>query len=60
MKEKACKQCGRITYSEICKVCKAPTSSEWMGYASIIDPENSLIAKKLNINSKGKFALKVK
>jgi DNA-directed RNA polymerase subunit E" len=60
MKEKACKQCSRITDLDICTVCKSPTSPDWMGYVSVIEPENSKIAKKLNIDLRGKYALRVK
>ncbi len=60
MKEKACKQCGRVTTMEICTLCKSPTSAEWIGYVSLVDPETSEIAKRLNINTKGKYALRVK
>ncbi len=60
MKDKACKQCGRITNLDVCTVCKQPTSKDWMGYVNIVDPERSLIAKKLNIAVKGKYALRVR
>jgi DNA-directed RNA polymerase subunit E" len=60
MKERACKECGRITNLDICKVCRVPTSPDWMGYVSVIDPEDSMIAGKLNIKTKGKYALRVK
>jgi len=60
MKERACKECRRITNLNVCVVCKSPTSSDWLGYVSIIDPENSEVAKKLNITANGKFALRVR
>jgi DNA-directed RNA polymerase subunit E" len=60
MKEKACKECGKVTTLDVCTTCKAPTSTDWIGYVSIIDPEASEIAKRLNINIKGKYALRVK
>lgn len=60
MKEKACKECGKVTREDICIICKTATSTDWIGYVSIIDPETSEIAKKLNINMKGKYALRVK
>jgi len=31
-----------------------------VGIVVIVDPENSLIAQKLNINKAGKYALKVR
>jgi DNA-directed RNA polymerase subunit E" len=60
MKEKACKECGRVTQGDVCITCRTPTSADWIGYVNIIDPEKSEIAKKLNINAKGKYALRVK
>jgi DNA-directed RNA polymerase subunit E" len=60
MKEKACKECNRITNLDICVVCKSPTSTDWIGYVSIINPEKSEVSKRLNINSKGKYALRVR
>jgi len=60
MKEKACKECGRVTELDVCVVCKTPTSPNWMGYISVIDPEKSEVAKKLNIAAKGRYALRVR
>ncbi len=60
MKEKACKTCNRITEKDVCVVCKEPTSPSWMGYVSVVNPEKSGIAKKLNIDSKGRFALRAR
>ncbi|MDI6654293.1 MAG: transcription elongation factor subunit Spt4 [Candidatus Hydrothermarchaeota archaeon] len=60
MKEKACKECSRVTELDVCVVCKTPTSPNWMGYVSVIDPEKSEVAKKLNIAAKGRYALRVR
>jgi transcription elongation factor SPT4 len=60
MKEKACKECSRLTDLDLCTVCKTPTSKEWLGYVSIIDPEKSKVAGKLKINMKGRYALRVR
>jgi DNA-directed RNA polymerase subunit E" len=60
MKEKACKECNRLSDLDICTVCKSPTSQDWIGYVRIIDPENSDVAGRLGIQTKGKFALKVR
>ncbi len=44
-----------------CPNCNSTDLSEdHSGIVIIIDPEKSEIAKKLNINSKGKYALKVR
>jgi DNA-directed RNA polymerase subunit E" len=60
MKEKACKECNRLTNLDICTLCKSPTSQDWIGYVRIVDPESSEVAKRLHITTKGKFALKVR
>ncbi|MHA1835452.1 MAG: transcription elongation factor subunit Spt4 [Candidatus Odinarchaeia archaeon] len=61
MKERACKTCRRIVKGQTCPVCKTYTLSyEFDGMVIINDPENSQIAKKLNITEKGKYALKVR
>lgn len=60
MKEKACKECGKVTKMDVCVTCNTKTSTDWIGYVSIIDPEKSEIAKNLNIKLKGKYALRVK
>lgn len=35
-------------------------SDDWAGYTIVIDPDNSEIAKRLNITKPGKYALKVR
>lgn len=60
MKEKACKECGLITDSNVCSVCKNPTSNDWIGLITIIDPEKSQMAKYLKLKSKGRYALRVR
>jgi DNA-directed RNA polymerase subunit E" len=45
----------------VCPICKGTSlSDDWSGYAIILDPKNSTIAKRLNINQPGKYALKVR
>lgn len=59
--EKACKICKRI-YSEEneCPSCGNKESSDsFKGKIFVSDPEKSEIAKKLNIKSKGLFAVKL-
>jgi DNA-directed RNA polymerase subunit E" len=43
-----------------CPNCSGPLSKEWQGYVIIVDHARSKIAKKMNINVNGKFALKVR
>jgi len=59
-KPKACKICNRI-YEEgnKCPTCGAKESTDnFKGRVVVINPEKSEIAKKLNIKSKGNFAIK--
>jgi DNA-directed RNA polymerase subunit E" len=62
-KDKACRVCRYIMNEEDGKVCPICGSTQfttfWMGYTIIMDPENSEIAKKMGINRKGKFALRI-
>lgn len=60
MKEKACKECGKITDLDVCRLCNEHTTTDWVGYVAIMDPTLSRIAKKMGIKAKGKYALKVR
>ncbi|MHA1732232.1 MAG: transcription elongation factor subunit Spt4 [Promethearchaeota archaeon] len=60
-KEKACKNCHLITRKNICPKCKTYSlSDDFSGIVYILDPAKSKIARELNINEKGKYALKVR
>ena len=62
MKSKACKICKKI-YEEgdKCPKCGAKESTDsFKGRIVVVNPEKSEIAKKLKINSKGNFAIKVR
>lgn len=60
MKERACKECKRLTRLDICEICRSPTSESWLGYVHIINPEKSEIAEKLGIKMPGRYALRVR
>ena len=57
---KACKTCSLITEEDQCKACNGVTSREWQGYVVIMDHTRSEIARKMGIQSNGKFALRVR
>lgn len=61
MPEKACKTCKRILESsDVCPTCKtSELTPHWRGYAIIVDPEHSEIAKEINAQSRGKYALRL-
>jgi len=61
-KEKACKICKKIYEDgDKCPDCGSRDSTEsFKGRIYVLNPEKSEIAKKLNIKSKGNFAIKTR
>jgi DNA-directed RNA polymerase subunit E" len=61
MRGRACKNCFYILpRGTVCPVCKGNSfSPRWNGLLVIIDPARSTIADRLNIKSKGQYALSV-
>ncbi len=57
---RACRKCHKLTEKDTCSVCGGVTSTHWSGYISIIDSDNSEIAKKMQIKVPGEYALKVR
>ncbi len=61
MVEKACRRCHYVTEENVCPNCKSTDLSEdFSGLVIIFDPENSLIAKTLKIQRKGRYAIRVR
>ncbi len=61
LSEKACTSCHFITKDNTCPRCKSPSlSDDFGGLLIVFDPENSAIAKSMNIKEKGRYALKVR
>lgn len=61
MAEYACKKCNKIIFSKSCPSCVGSQASKnWKGLALIINSSRSRIAKKLNIESNGAYALRVR
>ena len=57
---KICKKCKIFVKKETCPICKGNQFSEtFKGRITIIDPEKSEIAKKINITVKGEYAIKI-
>jgi DNA-directed RNA polymerase subunit E" len=60
-----CKKCGYILDDDhkednSCPLCKNPKlTTFWQGYVMMVDPEKSEVAKILNIENRGKFALRI-
>jgi len=58
-KMEVCRNCRRFTKSNECPVCKSTNlSTSWKGLVIIMNPDSE-IAKILNINEPGKYALYV-
>jgi len=55
----ACPKCGKV-YSEIqkCPSCNAQLTRDWSGKIAIMEPERSKIAKEIDVQMKGIYALK--
>ncbi|MEM2907887.1 MAG: transcription elongation factor subunit Spt4 [Candidatus Hadarchaeales archaeon] len=61
MSEKACRNCHSIFEGTTCPICRSSsTSDDWSGYVVVLDPTDSRIAKRLNINKPGRYALRVR
>ena len=61
MSEKACANCHFLTKGNVCPKCRGTSlSDDFSGLVIIFDPENSEIAKAMNIKVKGRFALRVR
>lgn len=61
MSEKACSTCHLITRENNCPKCKTSTlSDDFSGLVIVFDPEGSAIAKVMNVNERGRYALKVR
>ncbi len=57
---RACKNCSAVTEDAECNICGSPTSREWQGYIIIVDHTKSEIARRMGIETNGKFALRVR
>lgn len=58
---KACKICKKITTKKKCPDCgSTELVKDWKGIIYVFDPENSVIAEKMNIKLPGEYALKLR
>lgn len=59
-KKKACKKCKLFYTGEECPNCGISSSvTNWKGRIEIINLEKSEIAKKIGLEKKGEYAIKV-
>ena len=58
-RKKVCKKCKVFVTGQTCPICNGTQLSEnWKGKVTIFKPEESLIAQKLSIKTKGTYAIK--
>ena len=58
---RACRQCKNITEENVCPVCKGTElSDDYSGLLIVLNPDNSILAEKLNAAEPGKYALKIR
>ncbi len=55
---KACKICKRLSDKNVCPACGNDTTQNFQGIIVIFDVESD-VAKKMNITSPGKYAIRV-
>jgi DNA-directed RNA polymerase subunit E" len=60
-KKKACKKCKFFVEGPECPVCKGNKfSTSWQGRLYVLDPGKSEIGKKIGLEVKGEYAIKVR
>jgi len=61
VRPRACRTCKIITEENVCPICKSTDlSDDFSGLLIILDPENSQLAKKMEIDREGRYALKIR
>lgn len=59
--KKVCKNCRIFVEGAKCSLCGGSDfSTTWAGVAVIVDPAKSEVAKKMEVELPGKYALKVR
>ena len=59
--KKVCKNCKIVYESGNCPLCKGnETATSWQGRVNVLDANKSEIAKKIGIDIKGEYVLKVR
>ena len=57
---RACTACQLISDKDICPACGNATSDNWSGLLIVIDPEESELAREMNIEIPGEYCLRVR
>jgi DNA-directed RNA polymerase subunit E" len=58
--QRACKKCNYISEESMCPLDGEPTSKNWSGFLSVMEPEKSELAEAMEITKPGNYALKVR
>jgi DNA-directed RNA polymerase subunit E" len=59
--KKVCKNCKLFVTTDSCPICKKNQfSNSWKGRIIILDHERSKIAKRVNADANGEYAIKVR
>jgi len=59
--QNVCRGCHRVVDGDVCVMCGSSNlTHDWAGYLVIIDPKHSDIAQKMNVDTPGRVALKVR
>jgi DNA-directed RNA polymerase subunit E" len=58
---RACKKCKIITEEISCPICKSTDlSDDFSGLLIVLDPKISQLAKKMDVDKEGYYALKIR
>ncbi|MDD5178441.1 MAG: DNA-directed RNA polymerase subunit E'' [Candidatus Nanoarchaeia archaeon] len=58
---KVCRKCKLFVTGDKCPLCQSDEFTDnWQGRLNILDSSKSEIAKKLKINIKGEYAIKIR
>ena len=58
----ACKECRYIVHTKekVCPKCQGELSEKYSGIIIVLEPEHSEIAKLMELNTTGSYAIRVK
>ncbi len=60
MKKKVCKNCKIVVDGPVCPLCKKNSfTTNFQGQINVLDANKSFIAKKIEVKSKGDYAIKI-
>ena len=61
MSKKVCKKCFLMVEGGECPICKGTNfATSFQGRLLVVDPVHSEVAKKIGIEAKGEYAIKVR